>query len=382
LISLLKALTGPAERRTKKLFLSLLDRFLKGEKSSKVSIPRRWASALLIRPDRLGDFVLTLPALLAFKKKAGPRCQTTLVVGERGEALARLFFPDWNLKVYRKKPLTQLGLLAALKSRSYDLTLDFHSFPFSNTTALWTLFSGSRIRIGFFEKRGDHPSAKIYNAGVPICDENVHERDKNWKLLKRLFPGLGAPPVIQAIPPVPGGFAFQADQFWQACEIGPQDKVLGFHPTLGKKDNRWSPEKYLELIRRLSKATRLKFVLVHGWGEDAALDEFRKKAAGIPGLFILPGHDLLLILQAAKRFDGFVCNDSGLMHALSLVTNVAAVFGPSDPERWGPIGGHAHKIFRAPDHLCDSVRVSEVAGYIQKTWAGRKSLRAANRGTI
>jgi ADP-heptose:LPS heptosyltransferase len=373
---------GPAERRTKKVFLSLLDRLLKGEKSPKVPVPKRLASALLIRPDRLGDFVLALPALLAFKKKAGPRCQTTLVVGERGEILARLFFPDWNLKVYRKKPLAQVRLLAALKSRPYDVTLDFHSFPFSNTTALWTLFSGSGVRIGFFEKRGGHPSAKIYNAGVPLCDENLQERDKNWKLLKRLFPGLGKPPVIQAIPPVPGGIAFQADQFWQACEIGPQDKVLGFHPTLGKKDNRWSPEKYLELIRRLSKATRLKFVLMHGWGEDEALNDFRKKASDISGLFILPGHDLLLMLEVAKRFDGFVCNDSGLMHALSLVTNVAAVFGPSAPERWGPIGGHAHKIFRATDHHCDSVPVSEVAGYIQKTWAGRKSLRAGDHGTI
>jgi ADP-heptose:LPS heptosyltransferase len=373
---------GPVERRAKKVFLSLLDLFLKGEGSPKVSLSNRPETALLIRPDRLGDFILTLPALIAFKKKAGSRCQTTLVVGERGEALARLFFPEWNLKVYRKGPLAQAKLLASLKLKSYGMTLDFHSFPFSNTTATWTLLAGSPIRIGFFDKRGGHLSAKIYNAGISRMDENLHERDKNWKLVKRLFPGLGKPNEIKKIPPAPEGVAFQVSRFWRSCEIGARDRVLGFHPTLGKKDNRWSPEKYLELIRELSKTTRLKFVLVHGWGEDEALDDFRKKAWDIPGLFVLPSHDLLFILEAAKRFNGFVCNDSGMMHAVSLVTKVAVVFGPSEPARWGPIGTPGKKIFRATDHLCDSVPVSEVTGYIQKAWAGRKSLRTGDRGTV
>ncbi len=379
---MISSLTGPVERRAKKVFLSLLDWFLKSESSPKKLPSDRPAAALLIRPDRLGDFVLNLPALIAFRKKAGPRCRTTLVVGERGEALARLFFPEWNLQIYRKGLWARAKLLAALKLNSYEVTLDFHSFPFSNTTAVWTLLSGSPFRVGFFDERGGDPSAKIYNAGVPLCGADVQERDKNWKLVKRLFPELGNPPEIKRIPRLPEGIIFQADQFWRACEIGPRDKVLGFHPTLGKKDNRWAPEKYLELIRGLSRSTRLKFVLVHGWGEDEALDDFRKKAVDIPGLFILPGHDLLFILEAAKRFDGFVCNDSGMMHAVSLVTEVAAVFGPSEPARWGPIGAREKKIFRAADHLCDSVPVAEVARYIQKAWAGPPALRTGNRGTV
>jgi len=379
---LISSLTGPVERRAKKVFLSLLSWFLK-KKTSAAPLPAAGlTSALLIRPDRLGDFVLTLSALIVFKKKAGLRCQTTLVVGERGEALARLFFPEWNLKVYRKGPLAQAKLLTSLKLSAYDLTLDFHSFPFSNTTAAWTLLSGSPIRVGFFDKRGGHPSVKIYNAGVPRVDDNVHERDKNWKLVKRLFPQLGKPGEIKNIPRLPESVSFKVAQFWGSCGIGPRDQVLGFHPTLGKKDNRWSPEKYLELIRRLSKTTRFKFVLVHGWGEDEALDDFRKKARDIPGLFVLPGRDLLFILEAAKRFDGFVCNDSGMMHAVSLVTKVAAVFGPSEPARWKPIGSRGAKLFRASDHLCDSVPAAEVAQYIQKAWAGRKSLRTGDRGTV
>ncbi|HET9869001.1 MAG TPA: glycosyltransferase family 9 protein, partial [bacterium] len=237
---------------------------------------------------------------------------------------------------------------------------------------VWTLFSGSPVRVGFTDQRQGHPSGKIYNLGVPLCPEDLQERDKNWKLVERLFPGMGKPPALRC-PALPAGTERKVAAFYRSAGIGPRDRVLGLHPTLGKADNRWSQKKYLELLRRLSRKGGFKFVLVHGWGEGEALARFQAMAARVPGVTALPETDLFFILGAARRFAGLVCNDSGLMHALSLVTRVAAVFGPSEPSRWGPIGPHAHRIFRAADRRCDSVRPADVARYVQSRWRGRPS---------
>ena len=39
------------------------------------------------------------------------------------------------------------------------------------------------------------------------------------------------------------------------------------------------------------------------------------------------------MMGVAGRFNVFVCNDSGIMHAISQVADTVAVFGPSDPQR-------------------------------------------------
>jgi ADP-heptose:LPS heptosyltransferase len=84
-------------------------------------------------------------------------------------------------------------------------------------------------------------------------------------------------------------------------------------------------------------------------------------------------NDLFFILEVAKRFDVLVCGDSGLMHACSWITRVIAVFGPSDPKRWGPsaLTGFRHRVFRKKDGVCDSVGSREVAQEVKKIWAKR-----------
>jgi ADP-heptose:LPS heptosyltransferase len=79
-------------------------------------------------------------------------------------------------------------------------------------------------------------------------------------------------------------------------------------------------------------------------------------------VFTLPSDDLFFILEAAKVLDALICNDSGIMHLCAGVTKIFAIFGPSDPKRWGPQNrpGVKHQIFQAKDGLCDSVRSQQV----------------------
>jgi ADP-heptose:LPS heptosyltransferase len=114
----------------------------------------------------------------------------------------------------------------------------------------------------------------------------------------------------------------------------------------------------------------LRILVVHGKGEGKNLEIFERGLANLPNVFILPEDDLLFILEASKRFSLFVCNDSGLMHLAALAAPVLALFGPSDPRQWGPLGsGSRHagaKVLRKKDRLCDSITPGEVLGEIRR----------------
>jgi ADP-heptose:LPS heptosyltransferase len=333
---------------------------------------------LLLRPDRLGDFLLSAPSIQTLQKRLGPGARFTIVAGRNNEAVARFLFPSARIWVFPKSFPGRALLLFRLAIRRYDGVLDFHSFPFSTTSALMALLAGGPRRVGF-EASGEPRglSRRIFNLYVPPPPAFLHERDKSFRLVQKFFPGLpseGKRPLV--VPPLPREAAREARRFFSRAGIRPNDRVLGIHPTLGKKDNRWSQEKYLELVGRVGAVARLKIVVVHGLGEEGNLAHFLGKKGNELPVFILPGNDLFLILEAARRFDCFVCNDSGLMHWAALATKVFAVFGPSDQGQWGPLPspGNSHKVFRAKDRRCDSVSPRVVADEVKKYYnAGARS---------
>lgn len=357
------------EKKAKDLFWSTASsRLVPG---NDVPAERDISSVLLIRPDRLGDFLLSVPAFQALRESLGPSCRFTFVAGERNESLARFFFPDAEVLTFPRNFFRRAAFYFRLWRRTYDLAVDFHSYPFSTTSAFMTLLSKAPSRVGFWA-RGDFAeyrglSRKVFNRGVEAPPENLHETEKGFLLLREIVrrPALPAHPKV---PPVPRAVRERVAAFFREVKGGPRDLCVGIHPTLQKEDNRWSQEKYLELVRELGKGGRVKVFVVHGKGEGALLERFKKGLADFSNVFVLPESDVLFILEAAKRFRLFICNDSGLMHLASLATRVVAVFGPSEPRRWGPLarGKARPKILRKRDGLCDSVPSREVVREVRK----------------
>ena len=329
-------------------------------------------SVLALRPDRLGDFILSTPALQFLEKHLGPTGRLTLVAGDRNEGVARFFFPRAEVFVFRKFFLSRLMLFLRLKGRHFDLVIDFHSYPFSTTSAILALCPASPHRIGFWDDgKSKDVSRKVFNLGVHPPGENTHEMEKSLSLLKPLgWKRLNRGEADLEIPKVDSGIRNQVKDFYQRKGVGSQTFLLAIHPTLQKEDNRWSLENYVQLVQKTADLPGLKVVIVQGRGEGDRLQRFKGLCAEIPNLFVLPTTDVLFILEAAKRFDLLVCNDSGLMHLAALVTRVLAIFGPSDPGRWGPLkmGSSKSKILRSKDRLCDSVPVSTVAGEVKSIY--------------
>ncbi len=352
------------EKKIKKTFWNLTGRLISTEsKNGSVKI----RSVLVLRPDRLGDFILSVPALESLEKELGPSGRWTLIAGKPNADLARFYFPQARLWVFKKNIFSRIGLWLKLLANSFDAVIDLHSYPFSTTTALLSVLPGSSIRIGFWAK-GDFQeyravSKRIFNHGAETPTEKISEVQKSFLLIKKIFPTAKLGLVRSNLKPSSLRIVKEVQDFYSRIDVGPKDKTLGIHPTLLKKDNRWSQKRYLELVRQLDSIKGLKIVVFHGKGENAELNEFWAQAGGFPNVFTLPSDNLFFILEAAKRLDALVCNDSGIMHLCAGVTKVFAVFGPSDPKRWGPQNrpGVKHHVFQEKNGLCDSVRPRKVS---------------------
>ncbi len=341
-----------------------------------ISVPLNLSSSisiLVFRPDRLGDFILSLPAFLEIQKKMDSSARLTLITGERNAEIAKFFFPEARIWVFRKGFVFRLGLWTRLWLSRFDVVLDFHSYPFSTTSSLMTLLSGAPRRIGFWAS-GDFRkysglSKKIFNWGVSTPGENLPEAEKSLLLVKKMIPGFKKKDKKIPLPDSRKEVIEGVDRFYAEIGADSKTRIVGIHPTLQKKDNRWSQDKYLEVLQDLSAIPGLKVVVIHGKGEERELKRFQEAINGLSNVFIIPTDDIFFILESAKRFKLLLCNDSGMMHVCALVTKIFGVFGPSEPSRWGPLdpGGFHHRIFRTKNQLCDSVGSMEVAREIKKS---------------
>jgi heptosyltransferase-2 len=131
-------------------------------------------------------------------------------------------------------------------------------------------------------------------------------------------------------------------------------RFLAVHPGSGSPEKNWPEDRFRALARALSPSRP--WLLVIGPADESAV------AALGPGPDVVVARSLpLRVLGAVLREAGcYVGHDSGVSHlAAAFGAPVLALFGPTDPATWGPVGRRV-QVMRAPDQLLDDLAVDEV----------------------
>ena len=127
----------------------------------------------------------------------------------------------------------------------------------------------------------------------------------------------------------------QADKFIMDQGIKSNDLIIGIHPGARVDTRRWPLDRFASVVKHLNDKFNVKiiiFVSPDGYGE------------GISGNIIKAKVPLRELIALINKVSLFICNDSGPMHiATALNTPVVALYGPTDPQWFGPYGG-VHKI--------------------------------------
>jgi len=297
---------------------------------------------LFIRIDRIGDLVLSTPALRAIKDKYpqseltvlaspsnapviynNPHVDRVLVFNSAGE------WKEW-IKTIRR-----------LRIGAYDLAIDPYQ-NYASKTAVVSFLSGARFRIGY-ESYG---RGIFYNIAILPRKDPLHQVDIALDALK--------PIGINNADRSPEMFLSEEEKRmgldWIRENCPGRKRIIGVHPGAFYSTQRWPAEYFSELIQEVQKRGEYDVILFGGPGDAFIIDEIRSCLDQKPALHL--GNDLRWFAAILFHCNMLICNNSGPLHiAAALGIPTLSFMGPTVKETWSPIGPK-HKIMRMDNLPC------------------------------
>jgi heptosyltransferase-3 len=161
---------------------------------------------------------------------------------------------------------------------------------------------------------------------------------------------------IQMIDPVP--------RLFLGRKVRPGTR-LTFHVGSGSRAKNWSSYHWSELVTRLEDRFEELF-LVSGEADEAATAAFLQEYKN-PRLKVGSNLSILDLVHELSASDLFIGHDTGVTHlAAALGIPTIALFGPTDPMIWRPLGQHV-QVVASKDGLMQSLPLEQVLNAIGKS---------------
>jgi len=286
---------------------------------------------LVLRLDRIGDLVMSLPAL-ADLRSALPKARIRLAVGRWSAAIAESAPVDeilvWSAPwVGRSSEGSESALALARRAHALaeappDLAIDLQG----DVRASWLLWlSGARARVGYANTGGDYLLTDV----IPL-DETVSWVEQNRRAVAQ---ALGRSPGEARAEIVRDADRVAADRILAEHAIA-RRPLVAIHPSGGRAIKQWPLERW-RAVAALLQGRFGATVLITGSAADAPLAA--EMARGLePKPVDLTGRlSVREMLGLLARLDLFLSPDTGPMHMAAAVgTPSLSVFGPSDPVRY------------------------------------------------
>ncbi|HXX53124.1 MAG TPA: glycosyltransferase family 9 protein [Thermodesulfovibrionales bacterium] len=124
------------------------------------------------------------------------------------------------------------------------------------------------------------------------------------------------------------------------------ERLIAFHPGSGGKRKCWPLVNYFELAERLHRLHTCRILFLTGPSEEPEVadyvQDFADRHAGMAHIRNQPLITVACLLAESRLYVG---NDSGVTHlAASVNAEVIAIFGPTAPTLWKPLGTRVHVI--------------------------------------
>ncbi|MDP2921600.1 MAG: glycosyltransferase family 9 protein [Candidatus Omnitrophota bacterium] len=269
---------------------------------------------LFITLSNIGDVILTLPVLSALKDNF-PGASIDIVVGPRPEQVFKKDPSLNNIFVYDKHaPLKdKFRLVKKLRAERYDLAIDMK-------TSLLPAFAGARNRAGlFFKSRSGAKHKRLIHLealkpfGIGYREQkNIYIDEESRRRVETILMDNG---------------------------VTGADTLIGVSPGSKSLLKQWKKQGFIDVIAGVLQNHRCKIILT-GDASETGLSGEIACAVNRPGLINLTGKiNLNELFALIEKLDLFLTCDSAGMHIASdLAVPVVAIFGPTDPEEYGPRG--------------------------------------------
>src|SRR6266478_2761054 len=218
------------------------------------SVPQQM-KILLIQLKRIGDLILTTPAVAAVREKF-PDARLTIVISSEGKALAPAITGINKILVIRRG-FGGFRTVAAIARQKFDYCIDFTR---NDRSALLVLLSRAKKRIVSFRiKVRSRFRTRFYNEFVQHRMRDMHTIDYHLALLEPLEISNASRAVRLELPQ---RARETADQLLTGSNVR-KDFII-FHPGSARTEKFWNAERWAEVITRARDNHDVDLVLTGG----------------------------------------------------------------------------------------------------------------------
>ncbi len=283
---------------------------------------------LLIQLKRIGDLVLTTPAIAAVRQHY-PSARISLAVAAGSRELLPAIAGIDRAFIARGK-ISDAASWFGVARRKYDYCVDF---THSDRSAFLTVLSGAPKRVSFgHAELQSQVRALTYNVLVNAPLRSLHTVDYHLALLAPLGIHGAAPQVQLQLPPAADEQAIRA-----LAQANVDGEFVLLHPGSARIEKFWEPERWSALAD-FAAARGLTCVFSGGTSELEKSHLAAIKAHTQSPFVDLSGKLSLLALAALiRRARLLVTVDSAPAHlAAAVQTPQVVLFGPTNPLHWRP----------------------------------------------
>lgn len=287
---------------------------------------------LVVRTDKLGDFITALPAMYVLKKR-NPTNKIIACIAPLNEALAlSCDFIDEVIVEDGKSGIFKF--VKKLKDAKIDVSI--------------TLFSNTRVAVAQFLARIPKRIAPATKIAQIFYTDRIKQRrsevkmaefEYNLELTKALFPDINLEykkPLLE--------FRDAKKVYEVFCVKNDIKKeVVAFHVGFGgSSDANWNLDEYEILIREVLKQEKYQVVLTFGPDELELYEEMQNRLMGEDVVFYLSLDGLVYFAKLISNFKLFVSTSTGTYHLASLVATPTMTFFAdslfASAKRWKGVG--------------------------------------------
>lgn len=301
---------------------------------------------LIVKLRYIGDTLSMVPVVENLKRLS-PGTMVEVLVNQGTEPVVihhpcidRTWTYDYALakKLTKKSIIYQANLVRRLRSRRYDVVIDY---THGDRAALICYLTGAPIRIT--HRHAGRLSHYLMNRFVDSDPAANHIVDHQLASLKVL--GLYGFERTLGLH-VPDSVKRSVDRRIYRTGLSAKRPWVVIHPGARGALRRWKSERFGEIGRRLQTTTCSSVLLLGGPGEEALLDEIKSRMERPPD-FCSAGMTLLETGELLSRSSLFIGNDSAPAHiGAAAGCATLTLFGPTFPHIWMPLSRLGEVVFK------------------------------------
>lgn len=303
---------------------------------------------LVVRNDKLGDFMLAFPALRALRRMF-PHANISALVPAYTAEIARIN-PDVDeviVDLGRKSGLFKwCRLVRQLREHRFDTVVTLFS-TFRIGAAVW--LAGIPYRLA--------PATKLaqvfYNHRLVQRRSRSEQPEYQYNI--DLVARLGHDHSVDAAGIKPPCLSFDQNALLQTRErlvsifgIEPDEKIVLIHPGHGGSANNLSPGQYAGLVSRLRPEKGIFVLVTAGPGEEKIANEVANRITGVRHAVYLSQAGLVEFAKLLAVADVFIGGSTGPLHIAGALDTPTAAFYPrgrvTSALRWQTLNSEGRRL--------------------------------------